>query len=147
MRGRAAPTGPPARLLLADSDPALRRILQLVLQAHGYQVALADTTTGALEWAGQQPPDLIVLDHSLPGVAAAIRTLRHTAATPILLLTWPTEPNQQAALDTAPDDILAKPFAIDQLLQRLQILRSLTHAPPSQGLNREPGADPPWIPG
>lgn len=61
MSGRAAPSGPPARLLLADSDPALRRVLYLALEAHGYQVAFADTAAAALELAGHQQPDLIVL--------------------------------------------------------------------------------------
>jgi two-component system, OmpR family, KDP operon response regulator KdpE len=146
MSGRGAPTGPPARLLLADTDPALRRVLRLALEAHGYQVALADTAAAALELAGHQPPDLIVLDRSLPGAAAAIRALRHAGATPILLLTWPTDPDQQAALHIAPDDVLAKPFGIDQLLQRLQALRSPAHVPPRQGQSHTPGADPPWTP-
>jgi hypothetical protein len=32
MSGREAPAGPPARLLLADRDPALRRVLDLALE-------------------------------------------------------------------------------------------------------------------
>ncbi len=34
MSGRAEASGPPARLLLADSDPSLRTVLHLALQAH-----------------------------------------------------------------------------------------------------------------
>jgi two-component system KDP operon response regulator KdpE len=148
MSGRAAPSGPPARLLLADSDPALRRVLQLALEAHGYQVALADTAAAGLELAGHQHPDLIVLDRSLPGAAALIRALRHASATPILLLIWPNDFDQQAALDIAADDALTKPFGIDQLLQRLQALRSPPAQSPSRhGQNHTTGADAPWTPG
>jgi two-component system KDP operon response regulator KdpE len=71
MSRRAPPSGPPVRLLLADGDPALRRVLHLALAAHGYQVALADTAATALELAGQERPDLIVLDGSLPGASGA----------------------------------------------------------------------------
>ena len=146
MSRRAPPSGPPARLLLADSDPALRRVLPLALEAHGYQVALADTARAALELAGQERPDLIVLDRSLPGAAAAIRALRHAGATPILLLTWPTGPHRAAALDIVADDALTKPFGIDQLLDRLQALRSLAHSPPHHDQKDTPGADAPWTP-
>jgi two-component system, OmpR family, KDP operon response regulator KdpE len=146
MSGRAAPSGPPARLLLADSDPALRRVLHLALEAHGYQVALADTAAVALELAGHQHPDLIVLDRSLPGVADAIRALRQAGATPILLLTWPTEPDRQAALDVDADDVLTKPFGIGQLLERLERLLTLltpAHSPPGQDKEQATGADAP----
>jgi DNA-binding response OmpR family regulator len=82
MSGRAEAFGPPARLLLADSDPSLRTVLHLALQAHGYQVALADSADTALEMAGREQPDLIVLDRSLPGVAGVIRALRQPAPRP-----------------------------------------------------------------
>jgi two-component system KDP operon response regulator KdpE len=129
MSRRAAPSGPPARLLLADSDPSLRMVLHLALQAQGYQVALADRADTVLEMAGHEHPDLIVLDRGLPGAIDAIRALRHATFRPILLLTWPLEPGWQAALDAGADDILIKPFGINQLLQRLQSLGAA--APPS----------------
>jgi DNA-binding response OmpR family regulator len=96
MSGRAVPSGPPARLLLADSDPSLRRVLHLALEAHGYRVTLADTAT--------------------------------------------------AALDIAADDALTKPFGIDQLLDRLQALRTPAHPPPGHDQQQATGADPPWMP-
>jgi DNA-binding response OmpR family regulator len=146
MSGQAATAGlgPPVRLLLVDGDPSLRRVLDRALQARGYQVALADTTTAALEMAGQEHPDLIILDLSLPGVVDAIRALRHTAALPILLLTWPTEPDRQAALDAGADDTLTKPFGIGQLLERLQALRTPAHSPPGQDKEQATGAAVPW---
>jgi two-component system, OmpR family, KDP operon response regulator KdpE len=135
MSGRPAPSAPPARLLLADRDPALRRVLYLALEAHGYQVMLADTANALLELAGQEHPDLIVLDRSLPGAAAAIRALRHTGATPVLLLTWSADPDRQAMLDIAAEEALTKPFGIGQLLDRLQALRDRAHSPTRQGQN------------
>jgi DNA-binding response OmpR family regulator len=135
MSGRVAPSGPAARLLLADSDPSLRRVLYLALQAHGYQVALANTASSALEMADHEHPDLIVLDLSLPGVVDVIRALRQAAATPILLLTWPTEPDRQARPDVGADDALTKPFGIGQLLDHLRALRAA--APPPFGQDKK----------
>jgi two-component system KDP operon response regulator KdpE len=145
MSGRAPPSGPPARLLLADSDPSLRRVLHLALQARGYQVALAATATTALEMAGDEHPDVILLDLGLVGVVDVIRALRQVGATPILLLTWPTEPDPQAALDAGADDALTKPFGIGQLLERLQLLRTRGYSPPGQDKAPATGAAAPWL--
>jgi two-component system KDP operon response regulator KdpE len=145
MSGRAAPSGPPTRLLLADSDPSLRRVLHLALHAHGYQVALADTATTALEMAGAEHRDLIVLDLSLPGAVDLIRALRQAGSTPILVLTWPTQPDPQAALDVGADDALTKPFGIGQLLERLQLLRTRGYSPPGQDKTPATGAAAPWL--
>jgi two-component system, OmpR family, KDP operon response regulator KdpE len=116
--------GPPVRLLVADGDPSLRRVLHLALQARGYQVTLAATATTALEMAVDEHPDVILLDLGLAGVVDTIRALRQAAATSILLLTWPTEPDRQAALDAGAHDTLTKPFGIDQLLVRLERLQA-----------------------
>ena len=141
MSRPAEASGPPARLLLADSDPSLRTVLHLALQAHGYQVALADSADTALEMAGHEQPDLIVLDRSLPGLAGGIRALRQASAAPILLLTWSTEPDPQAALDIGADDALTKPFGIGQLLERLQTLRTPAPSPPGRDKRQASGAD------
>lgn len=146
MSGRTATAGPgpPVRLLVADGDPSLRRVLRRALQARGYQVALANTTGTALELAGDEHPDLIVLDLSLPGVIDAIRALRQAAATSILLLTWPTEPGRQAALDAGAHGVLTKPFGIGQLLERVQALRTPAYTPPGQDEDQATGTEAPW---
>jgi DNA-binding response OmpR family regulator len=146
MGGHAAAAGPepPVRLLLADGDPSLRRVLHRALHARGYQIALADTASAALKLAGHQHPDLMILEISLPGVVDAIRALRQAAALPILLLTWPTEPDRQPALDAGANDTLTKPFGIDQLLDHLRALRTPAHSPPTQDKDQATGADAPW---
>jgi DNA-binding response OmpR family regulator len=65
---------------------------------------------------------------------------------PILLLTWPTEPDRQTALDAGADDTLTKPFGIDQLLDRLRELRTPAHSPPDHDKEQATGAAAPWTP-
>jgi DNA-binding response OmpR family regulator len=66
----------------------------------------------------------------------------------ILLLTWPTEPDRQAALDAGAHDTLTKPFGMGQLLEHLQALRTPTHSPHGQDQDKEQatGGDAPWTP-
>jgi two-component system KDP operon response regulator KdpE len=144
MCGQAATAGPgpPVRLLVADGDRSLRRVLHLALQARGYQVTLADTANAALQLAAHQHPELIILDLGLPGVVDAIRALRQAAGMSILLLTWPTEPDRQAALDAGAHDTLTKPFGMGQLLEHLQALQTPTHSPPGQDQEQATGAGP-----
>jgi DNA-binding response OmpR family regulator len=82
---------------------------------------------------------------SLPGVVDAIRALRQAAAS-ILLLTWPTEPDRQAALDAGAYDTPIKPFGMGRLLDHLQALRTPTHSPQGRDKEHATGGDAPWTP-
>jgi hypothetical protein len=53
----------------------------------------------------------------------------HLHQGPDATLTWPTEPDRQAALDAGAHDTLTKPFGMGQLLHHLQALRTPTHSP------------------
>jgi DNA-binding response OmpR family regulator len=76
-------------------------------------------------------------------VVDAIRALRQAAAS-ILLLTWPTEPDRQAALDAGAHDTLIKPFGMGQLLDHLQALQTPTPSPQDQDQEDATGGDAPW---
>jgi DNA-binding response OmpR family regulator len=82
---------------------------------------------------------------SLPGVVDAIRALRQAAAS-ILLLTWPTEPDRQAALDAGAYDTLIKPFGMGRLLDHLQAHGRPRTRRKAETRNTPPEATHPWTP-
>ncbi len=113
------------RILVADDDPAIARLLERVL-SRDYDVATASDGRGALALASQVRPHLMILDVMMPGMdgftlAAQIRSLPDLKATPIIFLT---------ARDTALDTIkgiqagarhyLTKPFKIDDIAAKVK---------------------------
>jgi two-component system KDP operon response regulator KdpE len=114
-----------ARILVVDDEPALRRTLQANLGARGYDVTAVETGEAALQQAGVQLPDLVILDLLLPGLSGldVCRALRATSEVPILVLSARGEEQTKVqALDLGADDYLTKPFGMDELLARVRAL-------------------------
>jgi two-component system KDP operon response regulator KdpE len=114
-----------ARILVVDDEPALRRTLQANLGARGYDVTAVETGEAALQQAGVQVPDLVILDLMLPGLSGldVCRALRAASAVPILVLSARGEEQTKVqALDLGADDYLTKPFGMDELLARVRAL-------------------------
>jgi two-component system response regulator MprA len=123
----------PGRVLVVDDDPAIRVFLRDALQAEGYAVEIAPDAGEALDrlWAAwDAQPDVLLLDLLLPGVdGKTFATLywalpvRHA---PIVLMSSMPE-----GTDVGPQlnaqDVLRKPFDLEELLNRLrQALQSST---------------------
>lgn len=128
---------PPARLLVADDDRAIRDSLQRVLTLEGYDVATVADGAQALEGARAQPVDLMVLDLMMPAVdgLTVCRVLRAEGdRTPILMLTARTETSDRVAgLDAGADDYLPKPFDPAELLARVRALLRRSRPEPDAG--------------
>jgi two-component system KDP operon response regulator KdpE len=111
------------RVLIVDDEVPLARALAINLRAHGYEVEVATTGTGALSAAGSRPPDLVVLDLGLPDLdgVSVVRGLRGWCPAPVVVLSARHEQAQKvAALDAGADDYVTKPFGMDELLARLR---------------------------
>lgn len=81
----------PARILVADDDPVILRLLEVNLGLEGFEVETAAGGEEALAQAKEDPPALILLDVMMPGmngwdVARSLKGDRHTAAVPVILL-------------------------------------------------------------
>jgi CheY-like chemotaxis protein len=122
-RYEAGPAARPGRVLVVDDQPAMRRVLELSLAAHGYRVDSAATGAAALAQARQQPPDLIVLDLGLPDLDGlqVIAAVRAFSAVPIVVISArDAEAAEARARAAGADDYLAKPFEIGQLVGRVR---------------------------
>jgi two-component system, OmpR family, response regulator MprA len=117
----------PARVLVVDDDRAVRDSLRRALTLHGYEVQLAEDGMAAIRAVATAPsPDVVVLDVMMPGVDGfgVVRRLRQDGVeTPILLLTArDAVPDRVTGLTTGADDYLVKPFALEELVARLEAL-------------------------
>ena len=127
-------------VLIADDDPRLLRILKWTLEMNEYRVVAAPDGWSALESARRTPPDLYVLDVSMPDIDGfeLVRRLREdNVISPILMLTGRVdEQDKVAGLEAGADDYQTKPFGRRELLARVNALLRRT-----QTYEREPGTD------
>ena len=111
------------RILIADDDASIRRLLQRVLQAQGYTVEVAADGRAAWQRIQEVSPDLLLLDLMMPvmngwELYAALRGDGHKHL-PIVVLTAGGKLDR--ARQELPDtDVLGKPFDLDHLLSTIQ---------------------------
>lgn len=122
--GRIVPNA--MRLLLAEDSERLRQTLATAFRRSGYALDETGNGTDALWMAKEGTYDAIILDIMLPGLdgLAVLDDLRKSeVATPVLLLTArDSVPDRVLGLQTGADDYLPKPFALEELLARVQAL-------------------------
>lgn len=123
------------RILVVDDEATVREVVGQYLELEGYAVSAAATGLDALREAAAAPPDLVILDISLPGVDGleVLRRLRAVSAVPILMLTARAEDvDKLLGFGLGADDYMTKPFNPRELVARVQaIMRRLeaTSAP------------------
>jgi DNA-binding response OmpR family regulator len=112
------------RVLIVEDEPGMQMMLRDALIAEGYEVDSATDGEAALAIAGVH--DAIILDLMLPkkGGLDVLRELRQRGATtPVLMLTARGETHDRViGLKLGADDYLVKPFAMAELLARLEAL-------------------------
>jgi two-component system alkaline phosphatase synthesis response regulator PhoP len=123
------PSAPVRRVLVADDEPHIGRIIQLKLEQGPYEVTLVGDGREALDYLrGEAPVDVILLDIMMPylsglEVLAEARRLPHRAATPVIILTAKgQEADRRQAVELGAADFFTKPFSPKKLLARVDEL-------------------------
>jgi len=114
------------KVLFVEDSARLRRSVGTALKRCGYAVDVIAEGTEALWLAQSNDYDVVVLDIMLPGVdgLSVLRGLREAGKTThVLLLTAKdTVEDRVHGLQSGADDYLTKPFALEELLARVQTL-------------------------
>jgi two-component system, OmpR family, response regulator len=114
------------KVLLAEDEKKVSHFIRKALREVGYEVETVYDGNQAMEQAGKQTFDVIILDIMMPGRdgLAVLRRLREERnATPVMLLTARGEVSQRVeGLELGADDYLAKPFSMRELVARVNAL-------------------------
>ena len=120
------------RILLCEDEPGLRLAVSDRLRAEGYAVETATDGNEGLQRATRESFDLLVLDVMMPGRSGfdVVREVRQQGLqVPILMLTARGEVvDRVVGLKLGADDYLTKPFAMAELVARVEA--RLRGAPP-----------------
>jgi len=114
------------KVLLLEDEPKIASYVTKALTGAGHTVTMIADGNEGFAAATTQPHDLVILDLGLPGrdgleILAGIR--ERSISTPVLILTARGDVKDRiAGLDRGADDYLAKPFAMEELLARVDVL-------------------------
>ena len=112
------------KILLAEDEQQLSRVLETAMTHEGYQVDVAFDGQEAVDLAKENAYDLMILDIMMPvktGIEA-LKEIRQTGnTTHVIMLTAMSEVDDKVTgLDAGADDYLTKPFSLKELLARLR---------------------------
>lgn len=111
------------KVLVIDDEHSIRYMLDVGLQREGFDVRCASDGRQALSLLSKWSPDVVILDVMMPFIDgfALLPMLRQRTNAPILMLSAKGDiPDRVTGLTLGADDYLAKPFAFEELLARLQ---------------------------
>ncbi|WP_061226694.1 response regulator [Leptospira interrogans] len=123
------------KILVADDDDRIRKMIRISLNASHYEVIESATIQETILKAAKNSPDLILLDLQFPDGSGitALREIRSWSETPVIVLSvLASDPEKISLLDGGADDYITKPFSMGELLARIRVaLRNKTQDPGS----------------
>lgn len=123
------------RILAVDDSPDILSIVQRGLQRRGYEVVACSDGESALRAFSRERPDLVVLDLLLPDVDGVdlCCQMQEIVETPVIMLTSRDGvADRVEGLRAGADDYLVKPFAMEELVARIEAVLRRRPAGPAQ---------------
>ena len=128
------------KILVADDEINIRRILETRLSIRGYKVFLAADGEEAITMFKKERPNLVILDLMLPKIDGygVCRELRKESKVPIIMLTaLGGISDRVTGLELGADDYVIKPFSPKELEARIRSVLRRTQKPVTQKANSE----------
>jgi CheY-like chemotaxis protein len=118
------------KVLVVDDSLSVRKLVEKALEGRGLQVIAAASGAEAIHLLERDRPDVVICDVILPDkdgyqICQYVRTHPAIAATPVLLISGIDNGTVQArAAEVRSDDVMFKPFGVDDLLGKIDSLLS-----------------------
>ncbi len=112
------------KILIAEDEKDLRRLLYDQLIGEGYKVIEAEDGKRALELFNSENPDMAILDIMMPGTdgLSVLSKIRESSEMPVIMLTARgDEIDKVSGLRLGADDYLVKPWGMNELLARIEV--------------------------
>jgi len=123
------------RILVVEDQDSIRRMIEALVQARGYEVTAVATGTKAIDVAATDPPDLVLLDLMLPGqhdgfeVCQRLRSDPATRSVPVVIISaLDDDDSRTRAAEAGATAYYTKPFSPIALLKEIDRLRALLEA-------------------
>ena len=114
-----------AHVLVVDDDPDIRGLVKELLERQGYGVTEAANGKDALRSLYAAPPDVVLLDVSMPELDGwqTLERIRDLSDVPVAMLTArAAELEKVRGLKAGADDYITKPFGRQELLARIEAM-------------------------
>lgn len=114
------------KILIADDDPDILKILSSRLKANNFKVVTAKDCNEAIKVAYAEQPDLILLDIRMPKVGGFstftnLQMYSRTANIPVIFITaFPGKQVEKEVFDLGAVDFISKPFEPEILLSKIK---------------------------
>lgn len=118
------------RILVVEDQDSIRRMIEALVVARGYEVTAVSTGTKAIDVAATNPPDMVLLDLMIPGhdgfeVCRRLRNDPSTRKVPVLIISALDDPeSRERAAAAGATAYYTKPFSPMALLKEIDRLRT-----------------------
>ncbi|TVQ16981.1 MAG: DNA-binding response regulator [Spirochaetaceae bacterium] len=130
------------RVLIVEDEPELNAMIRDFLASHGYSPICVHDGAAAVRSVFEDPPDIVVLDLNLPGLAGldVARAITSQTSIPIIVTTARGEEDDRiTGFLSGVDDYLVKPVSLPELALRIAaILRRTRSTTAGRTARREP---------
>ena len=119
-----------ARILIAEDEPDIRELVAFTLRFAGHEVTTTMNGEEAYHKAQELIPDLIMMDVRMPRMTGydacrAMKQIPSLKDIPVVFLSAKGQDAEiQTGLDAGAEEYLLKPFAPDQLVERVKAILS-----------------------